>query len=399
MVKKIVAAGGFWLHGFFQRGNVPDDGEECVDPCGVADPRILGNASGKGQDPTAVPLRQLCHAHRDLAHGSLPVQAALAGDDQVGVPQGGFQAHGLQHDVDAGAELHVGEEIQEGESQAARRAGAGRVHAAFPGEGLRGPGVMAQGGVHLFDLPGLHALLGAVYRHGAPLSAEGIGYVAGNPKAAVPQRGPDPLRLYAGNFSQTGKNRGQQGACLVKERPAQGGEHADAALRGGGAADSDEKVSASGLDRIQDHLADAHGAGPPGVQLVPGDQGDAGGLRHLHHGGLPVGEDAVPGPGGFAEGAFHLHAAEAAAQTGDQGLHGALAAVGQGLYDDLRLHGAQNAPPGGLPGLHGAQASLEGVDCDDDLHVFPPSCSEQPRQAAEGARADPGGGLPEPPTT
>ena len=64
------------------------------------------------------------HAAHDLAVGALRVDAALAGDDEVGVREQGVEADHVEHDLDAAAQFRA----QQGDAaraERARRAGSG----------------------------------------------------------------------------------------------------------------------------------------------------------------------------------------------------------------------------------------------------------------------------------
>ena len=58
------------------------------------------------------------HAAHDLAVGALRVDAALTGDDKVGVCEQGVEADHVEHDLDAAAQFRA----QQGDAARAERA-------------------------------------------------------------------------------------------------------------------------------------------------------------------------------------------------------------------------------------------------------------------------------------
>jgi len=94
-------------HSLVQAHGPHRDAEHSVNPVGIDDVIVVAGPTDDGQDRHTLGLGGPGHAQGCLAGDGLAVQAALAGDDQVGAPDALAQAGGLDDDLDAGAEPGV----------------------------------------------------------------------------------------------------------------------------------------------------------------------------------------------------------------------------------------------------------------------------------------------------
>ena len=118
---------------------------------------------------------------------------------------------------------------------------------------------------------------------------------------------------------------------------------------------------------VPDHLAHAERRGVERIPLGARDEGDAGGLRHLHDRRLA--DHAINGLRRPPGRAGHRHRAQLSAESGGERLHRPLAAVGERTHHAFRLgEHAPRALGGGVPRLYRTEAPLERVDGKHNLH-------------------------------
>ena len=112
--------------GFVQRGEGCDGGEDGGKACVGQRFRARAKHAREGNHRHIVLLRAAQYAERHFAEAGLSVDAAFAGDDEVGVGQRGIYPRRLHHQVDAGGEARAeqGERVAEAARRAPRASGA-----------------------------------------------------------------------------------------------------------------------------------------------------------------------------------------------------------------------------------------------------------------------------------
>ena len=155
----------------------------------------------------------------------------------------------------------------------------------------------------------------------------------------------------------------------VDESRAECCEHAGAAIVGGRSAQPDEQFLGAAFQRRPDELAHAESAGAQDVSLLRRDQFQSCGGGHLDDGQLTQRNVAVACGDGPAEGVGDLDFDVPAVQCVDDGVDGALAAVGHGHAHafGVRNHRVHARAHRGDRLCRGHRL-LERVRSEDDLH-------------------------------
>ena len=228
------------------------------------------------------------------------------------------------------------------------------------------PGQPGQPGVQLFYLGRAGALLRAEHggRAGRP---EQRGLHIGQAADPAGRRAAQPGQVHGGQAAERPAACGQWPPGRAEEPGAERGQRPGAAVGGGGAAERDRHLARPGVQRMPDDLAQPGGL--RAQRVGRGQQREPAGPGQFHRGPAAgqfqpraVGRAPVrPGdPGPVPAGAGH---------RGGQHVQGALAAVGERNAPHV-IAGPGAAPPvrQGRRGVRRGDAALERVRRDDDLH-------------------------------
>ena len=186
------------------------------DPCAAPASRVVRPQTATTGTPAG--RARAGHAHGRLAQQALFVQAAFAGDHQVGAGQPSRQFGEFKHDVDA-RPAGRGQDGDGRVADAAGRPGAGRVRGLrwradrFPRPGL--PQTWP-GRRRACDVLRCGALLRAENRRGALGAQQGVVDVGGQHKACLLQAGFEPGEVDAVQVGQGGAAGGQ---FVARRRP------------------------------------------------------------------------------------------------------------------------------------------------------------------------------------
>ena len=310
------------------------------------------------------------------------VEAAFAGDDEVGGADAGFEVEPVADERATGDEAGGAGHAQ-AEGDAASRTGAGLHH-----EGARLVEMcahffrdVADGALKLGKILMGQAFLRREDGGGADGAEEGIGDIAG--EAEVGQMGP---RL-AGEAQDGGKTRGchmgKRGAGGVAEFEADGFESTEAEVVGRAAADAEEDGARAGIGGTGEKLAGAIGGCLPGVAFGGREEMEAAGLGHFEDDEPALGgklKTDARGGGDFGEIHFAVMrgdgrearakdamGVEFAAGGAGEDFGKALAAVGERGLVSVGV-GSANGFGGSGAGGGRAESVLEFVEGEEDAH-------------------------------
>ena len=227
---------------------------------------------------------------------------------------------------------------------------------------------MAQATVQPLHHGPVRPFLGREHRRRAVFAAEGVVDVAEHRKGAVPEPPVHPGQIHAGDVLQRAAG-GDKGLAPSGVKPGTTGRRAAAAAVVGGAApQSHQKVPGALVQSVQKQLPYAKGGGFFGVVVRSRQrQPRAGG--HLHH-RRSSRQQTVKSGMGQAQGPCGRRLHPLPAQGGKKGLHSALAAVGhrEGKHPDAG-RAAQNGLLHHPTHLPGGQGPLEGIgDQNNGIH-------------------------------
>ena len=234
------------------------------------------------------------------------VEAAFAGDNQIGGGEFPFEVEPCGDEIEPREEFRIGGR-HEAEGNAAGGTGAGEVHESVGAAGVRAE---EEGEARAFvieagEVGWAQAFLWAVSGGGPAGTEEGIGDVAGDAdrwervgrKGAggdgAGGEGDGVWGLGSGEGKAAGEvddagpvggdGRGDARIVGGVTGEAEGGEGAEAEVARGAAADAEENGGDAGAGGGEtDEFAGAEGRGVPRVALVGSEEGEAGGGGHLH---------------------------------------------------------------------------------------------------------------------
>nr|GEU28571.1 hypothetical protein [Tanacetum cinerariifolium] len=356
------------------RARAVHDAEHGVDAVRMHDAGAGRQAAGNADHRLAVALGHARHADRRLAVDGLAVDAAFAGEHQVGIDHGRVQPDGGRDDVAARTQA-AAQEHQHGRADAAARAGARQVGDVLdvPAEVARDDGgVVAQVYVQQFHHGGRRALLRAEHVGRALRPRQRVADVAGDVEHAVPDARVQARQVDAVELVQGAAARRQVVAGCVEQAAAKRLHHAGAAVVGGAAANAQHEAAGARVQRITDQFARAVAGGAQRVAQRRRHQLQAAGGSHLDDGRGAVAHDAVERLHRLAQRAAHSQRDQAAAAGVDHGLHRAFAAIGDRQFDVLGIR--ENLAEAGLdfpvhePGRH-AQHQQRAQQHDGRQHV------------------------------
>ena len=232
-------------------------------------------AAGDGHDRDASGPRGAGDGRGRLAVQRLLVQGSLPRDHEIGVRDGGAEAHRVEYEPGAWARPGP-EERDRREAGSAGRARA-RVAAVVRAGGRRDDvGPVAEGRVEPADLLRVRALLRPVHRGGAGRPGERIVHVARDLERGPAKPWVQPAQVEAGGRRRAERVAGDRTAPGVEDAGAQRLRHAEAVVGGRTAADAEHDPGAAGVERGGDHLAHTPACGrqrgrPPGEPRKAGD--------------------------------------------------------------------------------------------------------------------------------
>ncbi len=273
------------------------------------------------------------HAAHDLAVGALRVDAALAGDDEVGVCEQGVEAHHVEHDLDAAAQFRA-QQSDAARAERARRAGSGE-------HGDRGVQLAAEGLVQRAELTVqlahgclVRALLRRENARRAAMAVHGIGDVAHGDHAHTVK----PFARGGGVDVRDAVERradGNEGpAARVREADAQRRGAAAAAVVRGAAAEAEHDAPRAARKRVGDELSDAVGRGDTGI-FASGNERESRCRGHFND-RRAVRQQGVGCVDRLAVGILHAGDEHALAAAGiEEAIHRPLAAVRHAQRADL----------------------------------------------------------------
>ena len=236
------------------------------------------------------------------------VEAAFAGDNQIGGGEFPFEVEPCGDEIEPWEEFRIGGR-HEAEGNAAGGTGAGEIHERAGAAGMRAEEV---GEARAFvieagEVGGAQAFLGAESGGGSAGTEEGIVDVAGDAdrweRAVRKGVGGDGAGRDGGGAWGLGPGEGKAAGEVGDAGPvrgdgrgdgrivggvkgeAEGGEGAETEIVGRAAADTEENGGDAGAGGGEtDEFTGADGGGVPQVALVGREEGEAGGGGHLHDG-------------------------------------------------------------------------------------------------------------------
>ena len=296
------------------------------------------------------------------------VDFPLAGEHHIRPWEKAVKAHGVQHRVDAHAQLGPAEG-RHAKAQASGGPGpwqVGEVPAQAAGGHL--PQV-AQASVQAGHHGRVRALLGGEHRGGPRLPIEGVVNVAHGGELHPLERLGHRGDIQSGNLPQGAAGGDKGGAVRPGELRPQSRRGAGAPIVGAAAAQAQNRLGAAGLLGGQEQLPHAVGGGPLRVEAAL-RQGQASAGGHLDDGGAAVAQNAVEGLHRLPKGPGDGEHAALPACGGQESLYAALAAICHGDAFHLGL-GEEPAQLAGhhLAHLAGGQGAFERIgDKKDFLH-------------------------------
>ena len=161
----------------------------------------------------------------------------------------------------------------------------------------------------------------------------------------------------------------QFNALRIQQLHAQRLQHASAAVIGGAAANAQNQVAGTRIQRSDDQLTRAVAGGDVGIALCGWHQGQTAGRSHFDHGGAAVARQAVEAGDALAQRVRHFDFNLAALRGFDHGLHRAFAAIGHGHFDVLGVRKDFLESQLDLRGhFQRGQAFLVGIGGDHNFH-------------------------------
>src|SRR5437867_4018706 len=226
----------------------------------------FAETASDGDDWHAARPRRERHRLRQFAVQALPVDAALAGDDERRAAELSLEADRVEHELRAGDEARV-EEREQSRAETTGRARARHVTDIAADEALDDVGVARQRRVELTHDLRRRALLRAEDGARAFGSEQRIGHVTRGIDRGTHETGVG-LPIDAPQTSERGAAFGQVVPVSIEEPIAEGARHTRAAIVRRAAADADDDAMRARCGRREDELAGATRRGDARVALA-----------------------------------------------------------------------------------------------------------------------------------
>lgn len=357
-------------HRVFQRHRPVDDRHDGGEALGPEVLRVAFDQPGKGHGRHAGRPGAAGDADGHLAGQRLGVQPALAGDDEVGAGDRRVQPGQLRNQRKARPHLASGSRAQQ-KADAAGCPGPRGLAMVDAGRRDGDFGEVRHAGLEDRNVRVRHALLRAEDMHRALRPEERAGDVGGDRQLPSAQPRIEAVEIDRRDPAQHAARASQHIAVGIQEPSAEGGQQAGAAIDRGAAADAQKDALGSAIQCVADQHAGAEGRGAGRVGAVA-EQRQPGGGGHFDDGEAAVGDPAIGGVDRPVERVGHGAADVLAAETGDQGLDRALAAVGHGQQHrfDGPVDPAEAVGDGRRHGRRRGRA-LERIGSNQDAHGKP----------------------------
>ena len=332
--------------------------------------RLGGHGASEGDDGDLLPVRCREDAAGHLAVQGLGVEPPLAREDEIRAAEHVFETYRVEQHLDARDEPRVQQALHPG-AEASGGSRSGNRGDRCAGVPLHDAGKVAQPLVEALDHLSVGALLPREDVRGALGPEERVVDVARHGELRPVQLLHGPAVVDRAQLRERASRSVELPAPVVEQPEPEGAEHAAASVVGRAAADSDQELPAARTQGVGDHLAEPEGGGLPRVPLAVGEQGQAACGGHLHHGGASAVDPSVLRLDRAHQRVVDPDCAPRSPECPDNGLGGALAAVG-----DKGRHGlapGKEVPDGGLrPGrrLLRGERPLERVEGQYDFFQF-----------------------------
>ena len=309
------------------------------------------------------------NARNGFSEGRLAVEAAFAGNHQLGRCDMARERERLGDVAEAGFNASA-REGDESSDEPAARARAWEVPDGDAAIALNNGGIVIQGPVEFEYGGGAGTLLRAVDDARALGSTERVADVRQRNDLNLAETGIESGIIEPGETGESGSSRGQRSAVVVKEACTERCGHSGAAVVSSAAADADEDAGDTSIERGTDELARSVGAGATRIAAIRRDEMETGGRSHLNDGGTATVDEGPTGRGGFAERAIGAREGVTAAQANGDGVDGAGTTIREGETIDMgRGKNLLGAGGEGANSLKRREAAFEFLRSEQDAHA------------------------------
>lgn len=309
------------------------------------------------------------NARNGFSEGRLAVEAAFAGNHQLGRRDMALEREHLGDVAEAGFDASA-RESDEPSDEPAARARAWEVPDGDAAIALNNGGIVIQGPVEFEHGGRAGTFLRAVDDARSLGSAERVADVRQRNDLNLAETGIEGGIIETGEVGESGSPGGQRSAVVVEESCTERCGHSGAAVVRSAAADADEDTGDISIKRGTDKLARSVGAGAARIAAIRRDEVETGGRSHLNDGGTATVDESPTGRGGFAERTIGARESVTAAQTDGDGVDGAGTTIREGEAIDMgRGKNLLGTSGEGANGLKRRETAFEFLRGEQDAHA------------------------------